>query len=167
MRRLHALWAVAGTAGLLAGALTPATAAAGSTVSTHLTGPSTTPPQTVTLITGDTVTLTVGPDGKNAVDVRRGEGREAATYLINRADGKRALTVGLPVAKQSGSIRASSLKAWVSYDDGASWKEMSVTKGEARFRPVKGAASVSLRVRATDRDGNAIDQTVLRAFGLK
>ncbi|WOX13212.1 S8 family serine peptidase [Streptomyces sp. N50] len=87
--------------------------------------------------------------------------------LLNRADAKRELTVGLPVANQSGSVRTSSLKAWVSYDDGASWKEVGVKKGEARFRPAKGAVSVSLRVRATDRDGNAIDQTVLRAFGLK
>ncbi|MBK6013909.1 S8 family serine peptidase [Streptomyces sp. MBT53] len=88
MRRLHALWAVAGAAGLLAGAITPATATSGSTVSTHLTGPSTAPPQTVTLITGDTVTLTVGPDGKNAVDVRRGEGREAATFLSSEKNGE-------------------------------------------------------------------------------
>ncbi|WP_427919477.1 S8 family serine peptidase [Streptomyces sp. cg40] len=87
--------------------------------------------------------------------------------LLNRADAKRELTVSLPVANQSGSVRASSLKAWVSYDDGASWKSVHVEKGEARFRPAKGAASVSLRVRATDRDGDAIDQTVLRAFGLK
>ncbi|MFE2417653.1 S8 family serine peptidase [Streptomyces hokutonensis] len=87
--------------------------------------------------------------------------------LLNRADAKRELTVGLPVANQSGSVRANSLKAWVSYDDGASWKEVSVKKGEARFRPAKGATSVSLRVRATDHDGNRIDQTVLRAFGLK
>ena len=87
--------------------------------------------------------------------------------LLNRADGGRELTVGLPVANQSGSVRASSLKAWVSYDDGASWKAVRVEKGEARFRPAKGAASVSLRVRAADRDGNAVDQTVLRAFGLK
>lgn len=87
--------------------------------------------------------------------------------LLNRADGKRELTVGLPVANQSGSVRASSLKAWVSYDDGTSWKEVRVKKGEARFRPAKGAASVSLRVRAADRAGNGIDQTVLRAFDLK
>ncbi|RPE39626.1 subtilisin family serine protease [Streptomyces sp. Ag109_O5-1] len=92
MRRLHALWAVAGAAGLLAGAITPATAAPSSSVTTPvtpLTGPSTTtPPQTVTLITGDTVTLTVGPDGKNAVDVRRGKGREAATFLSSEKDGE-------------------------------------------------------------------------------
>ncbi|CAM5504943.1 hypothetical protein SALBM311S_05408 [Streptomyces alboniger] len=39
--------------------------------------------------------------------------------------------------------------------------------GEARLKHPKGAAFVSLRVRAADRGGNAVDQTVLRAFGLK
>ncbi|MER6954079.1 S8 family serine peptidase [Streptomyces sp. NPDC000618] len=87
--------------------------------------------------------------------------------LLNRADGKRELEVALPVADQLGSVRASSLKAWVSYDDGASWKEVKVKNGTARFRAAKGAETVSLRVRAADRGGNGIDQTVLRAFGLK
>ncbi|WP_330287161.1 S8 family serine peptidase [Streptomyces sp. NBC_00576] len=87
--------------------------------------------------------------------------------LLNRADGKRELEIGLPVANQLGSVRASNLKAWVSYDDGTSWKEVKVKGGTARFKAAKGAESVSLRVRAADRDGNGIDQTVLRAFGLK
>ncbi|MFI1030663.1 S8 family peptidase [Streptomyces sp. NPDC020951] len=87
--------------------------------------------------------------------------------LLNRADGKRELEVALPVADQLGSVRASSLKAWVSYDDGASWKEVKVKNGTARFKAAKGAETVSLRVRAADRNGNGIDQTVLRAFGLK
>ncbi|MGY1496726.1 S8 family serine peptidase [Streptomyces sp. QTS52] len=87
--------------------------------------------------------------------------------LLNRADGKRELEIGLPVANQLGRVRASSLKAWVSYDDGASWKVVKVKGGTARFKAAKGAESVTLRVRATDRDGNGIDQTVLRAFGLK
>ncbi|MFC4498334.1 MULTISPECIES: S8 family serine peptidase [Streptomyces] len=87
--------------------------------------------------------------------------------LLNRAKSGKELKVDLPVANQLGSVKASSLKAWVSYDDGTSWKEVKVKSGKARFKPAKGAESVSLRVRATDRDGNAIDQTVLRAFGLK
>ncbi|MEU9167501.1 S8 family serine peptidase [Streptomyces sp. NPDC048420] len=87
--------------------------------------------------------------------------------LLNRAERGRELEVGLPLANQSGGIRASSLKAWVSYDEGASWKEVKVKNGKARFKAAKGAESVSLRVRATDQDGNGIDQTVLRAFGLK
>lgn len=105
MRRLHALWAVAGAAGLLAGAITPATSApgspvtttasgssvtptSGSSVTTTLTGPGTAAPQTVTLITGDTVSLTTGPDGRYAVDVRHGKGREAATFLSSEKDGE-------------------------------------------------------------------------------
>jgi hypothetical protein len=77
------------------------------------------------------------------------------------------LEIGLPVSNQLGSVKANALKAWASYDDGASWKEVKVKNGTARFKPAKDAESVSLRVRATDRDGNGIDQTVLRAFGLK
>jgi len=87
--------------------------------------------------------------------------------LLNRAMSGRELEIGLPVSNQLGSVRANTLKAWASYDDGASWKEVKVKNGTARFKPARGADSVSLRVRATDRDGNGIDQTVLRAFGLK
>jgi hypothetical protein len=87
--------------------------------------------------------------------------------LLNRADGKKELEVGLPVANQLRSVKASSLKAWVSYDDGTSWKEVKVKNGKAKFKPAKGAEFVSLRVQAADSDGNQIDQTVLRAFGLK
>ncbi|UIX30180.1 S8 family peptidase [Streptomyces sp. GQFP] len=87
--------------------------------------------------------------------------------LLNRAERKGELEVALPVANQLGSVQASSLKAWVSFDDGTSWKEVKVSGGKARFRAAKGAESVSLRVRAADRAGNGIDQTVLRAFGLK
>ena len=77
------------------------------------------------------------------------------------------MRVDLPLANQPGSVKASALEAWVSYDDGTSWKKVKVKSGQARFVPAKGAESVSLRVRATDRDGNGIDQTVLRAFGLR
>ncbi|WP_327748286.1 S8 family serine peptidase [Streptomyces europaeiscabiei] len=87
--------------------------------------------------------------------------------LLNRAKSGRELKVDLPLANQLGGVKASSLEAWVSYDDGTSWQEVKVKSGKARFEPPKGAESVSLRVRAADRDGNGIDQTVLRAFGLK
>lgn len=95
MRRHHAFWAVAGAAGLLTGVITPAVAGSGSQV----TAPESTPvrsgagagstsTQTVTLITGDTVSLSAGPDGKYAVDVQRGKGREAATFLSSEKDGE-------------------------------------------------------------------------------
>ncbi len=99
MRRLHALWAVAGAAGLVAGAVAPAAAGPVPPVTepgalrpqsaaTPVTGQGATSTQIVTLITGDTVSLTAGPDGRSAVEVRRGKGREAATFLSSEKDGE-------------------------------------------------------------------------------
>ncbi|MEU1192475.1 S8 family serine peptidase [Streptomyces sp. NPDC005859] len=87
--------------------------------------------------------------------------------LLNRADRKHTSALGLSVRNQSGSVAASDLKAWVSYDDGTSWKEAKVKHGKLELKHPKGATFVSLRVRAADGNGNAVDQTVLRAFGLK
>ncbi|MFC8434645.1 S8 family serine peptidase [Streptomyces sp. NPDC057253] len=89
MRRLHALWAVAGAAGLLAGVVTPA--AAGPASPPDQSGTTRTPhaeTQTVTLITGDRVSVTTGPDGRSAVDIERGKGRTAATFLSTESDGE-------------------------------------------------------------------------------
>ncbi|WP_326659233.1 S8 family serine peptidase [Streptomyces canus] len=87
--------------------------------------------------------------------------------LLGRVDRKHKSELGLSVRNQSGSVTDGDLKAWVSYDDGTSWKEVKVKRGEVKLKHPKGATSVSLRVRAADRNGNAVDQTVLRAFGLK
>ncbi|MDH6625848.1 subtilisin family serine protease [Streptomyces sp. LBL] len=87
--------------------------------------------------------------------------------LLNRAERKHTSKLGLSVRDQSGDVAVGDLKAWVSYDDGASWKEAKVKKGELKLKHPKGAEFVSLRVRAADANGDAVDQTVLRAFGLK
>ncbi|MEV7870048.1 S8 family serine peptidase [Streptomyces sp. NPDC088124] len=87
--------------------------------------------------------------------------------LLNRADSRRSSQLGLAVRDQSASITTGELKAWVSYDDGTTWKALKVRGATAELRHPKGAASVSLRVRAADRNGNTVDQTTLRAFGLK
>jgi hypothetical protein len=87
--------------------------------------------------------------------------------LLNRADSHGKVTLGLSVRDQAGSVKASSLKAWVSYDDGTSWKEVKVRHGRAEIGHAKGAEFVSLRVQASDAAGDRIDQTVLRAYGLK
>ncbi|MER6959525.1 S8 family serine peptidase [Streptomyces sp. NPDC000618] len=92
----------------------------------------------------------------------------AGLNLLNRAEAGHTSKLGLSLRNQSGGVTAGSLKAWVSYDDGTSWKEVKVKNGKAELKhPKKGAGFVSLRVRASDRDGNTVDQTVVRAFGLK
>ncbi|MFE7834904.1 S8 family serine peptidase [Streptomyces sp. NPDC057474] len=87
--------------------------------------------------------------------------------LLNQAESKRKSKLELSVRDQKSGITARELNAWVSYDDGTSWKEVKVRGGKAELKHPKGAEFVSLRVRAADREGNAVDQTVLRAFGLK
>ncbi|MGW0949886.1 S8 family peptidase [Streptomyces sp. NPDC002623] len=92
----------------------------------------------------------------------------AGIDLLNSAEAGHTSKLGLSLRNQSGGVTAGSLKAWVSYDDGTSWKEVKVKNGKAELKhPKKGAGFVSLRVRASDRDGNTVDQTVVRAFGLK
>jgi len=59
----------------------------------------------------------------------------------------------------------------VSYDDGATWHRVDPASGGdgTRFRldaPAK-AQFVTLRASARDGAGNAVPQTVVRAFGLK
>jgi subtilisin family serine protease len=71
--------------------------------------------------------------------------------------------------------RLDGVTVWASYDDGGSWREVTVSDdGGGRYAvqlqhpPLdRTTGYVSLRVRATDRDGGAIEQTVMRAFGLK
>ena len=55
-----------------------------------------------------------------------------------------------------------------SYDDGATWQDAEVAKVGQRWRASlpAGTGYVSLRVRADDTAGSAIDQTVIRAFAV-
>ena len=56
-----------------------------------------------------------------------------------------------------------------SFDDGRTWRALTVTRKGAGFRAVvpkapAGAAFVSLRANASDADGNRVRQTVIRAY---
>ena len=53
-----------------------------------------------------------------------------------------------------------------SYDDGATWRKAKVVKTGNRWRVTlpPGTGYVSLRLRADDTAGSAVDQTVIRAF---
>lgn len=65
--------------------------------------------------------------------------------------------------------------AWASFNDGRSWQQVTlVSNGNGRLlasvqhpRAAQTSGAVSLRVKATDADGNSIDQTLIRAYGLK
>jgi len=71
--------------------------------------------------------------------------------------------------------KVTSLKVWATVDDGASWQAVETRRTaqgaftavvkHPRLRDTDGA--VGLKVQATDADGNSIQQTVHRAYGLR
>ncbi|GAB3329810.1 S8 family serine peptidase [Micromonospora halotolerans] len=76
----------------------------------------------------------------------------------------------LPGVTGGGDVGAVRLE--VSYDDGAHWQKQSLTRTKdgswtAKLKAPKGASYVSLRASAADGSGNAVDQTVIRAFGVR
>ncbi|SDU13168.1 S8 family peptidase [Jiangella alkaliphila] len=81
--------------------------------------------------------------------------------------------VGLTVHRQADAapVTGGGLRLWASYDDGASWQPARVTRRGSAYTamldPDRAADAVSLRVEAWDGDGNWIEQTVLRAYGLR
>ncbi|HWH01076.1 MAG TPA: S8 family serine peptidase [Pilimelia sp.] len=90
----------------------------------------------------------------------------------NGAPAGRAVTVGVAVRRQPGAGRGRypHLTVEVSYDDGATWTRVRVTGGGDRrtahlVHPDR-AGYVSLRATARDADGNAVQQTVVRAYAL-
>jgi subtilisin family serine protease len=81
----------------------------------------------------------------------------------------RVFTVPVAVQTQAGVAKSSHrLIAEASYDGGTTWQAVSVL-GNARLllcHP-KGAMSVSLRAKATDHHGNAVEQTIINAYLLR
>ncbi|GAA4511345.1 S8 family serine peptidase [Actinoallomurus oryzae] len=87
--------------------------------------------------------------------------------LFNHPDGD---TATFTVSRVAGAApaKATGLKLWTSLDDGKTWQAAHVTGTGGKYSAAlphagKGQA-VSLRVRATDSGGGAIDQTILRAY---
>jgi subtilisin family serine protease len=89
--------------------------------------------------------------------------------LSNVLPAGRKSSIEFSVRNQQGPISARP-KAWVSYDDGATWREVGVNhRGQAVIdhpRLDRTNGFVALRVRASDNAGNSVEQTVLRAYGL-
>ncbi|MGJ6965819.1 S8 family serine peptidase [Streptosporangium sp. G11] len=94
------------------------------------------------------------------------------TDVDGRASRSAALTLlpsHLPGVPKAAAIRSGELE--VSYDDGATWRTERLTRTgdgwRARLDAPAGARYVSLRAGVKDERGNAVEQTIVRAFGLR
>ncbi|NUT34878.1 MAG: hypothetical protein HOV79_17615 [Hamadaea sp.] len=92
----------------------------------------------------------------------------------NLAPADAAFEVGFGAGGQrdydAGQITAA--QAWVSFDDGTTWQEVTVTRKGAGFVTTVDQSSaagknVSLRVDLTDEHGNGVRQTIIRAYGVR
>jgi subtilisin family serine protease len=96
---------------------------------------------------------------------------------LNRAPDRSDLTFGLTAGHVPGvsGPAMKTVQAWVSFNDGATWKKIDLDReGDGSFEATvhhpkleHTSGAVSLRVKATDTAGNSIDQTLIRAYGLK
>ncbi len=93
--------------------------------------------------------------------------------LLNRAPAgeKFSFAVRTEEPGTTGPVRARTLTADVSYDDGTTWHRAGVVGGaDGRFtvstHHPKGSGFVSLRIGAEDADGNSVQQTITRAYAV-
>ncbi len=88
----------------------------------------------------------------------------------NRAEAGKALTGSVTAAHQPGAktSRATVRAVEVSFDDGRTWQRAAVS-GDRVTVPAGGVAGgfASLRATATDTAGNAVTETVVRAYALR
>jgi len=91
--------------------------------------------------------------------------------LEGRVLGRVPHLLGLTVRQQPGlpAPQGVQVRADVSFDDGATWRQVPVLGHGAKVVAVvpSGKGAVTLRVRAQDKAGNKVDQTVVRAYGLR
>ncbi|WP_406456472.1 S8 family serine peptidase [Streptomyces sp. NBC_00876] len=101
---------------------------------------------------------------------------DVATDLAGDVKAGKWTEIGLSSTTQEwleGAVKAAKASLSVSYDDGETWSAVQLKKDAAgswtaRFKtPAKGATAVSLKAHAEAGDGLAVDQEIIRAFGLK
>lgn len=117
------------------------------------------------------------PEGPYQVDVPMLQlDYDVATDLAGDVRAGKWTEIGLSSTTQEwleGAVKAKKAALSVSYDDGKSWSAVQLKKDgagswTARFKtPKKGAAAVSLKAHAEAGGGLAVDQEIIRAFGLK
>jgi hypothetical protein len=86
----------------------------------------------------------------------------------NSAPAGTSFLIPVELQSQSGSVkRPRQLTVDVSYDEGRTWRRAEVLANLAvLLRHPDDATSVSLRAKAIDRDGNTVEQTIIRAYKL-
>ncbi|MFG3708732.1 S8 family serine peptidase [Micromonospora sp. NPDC047670] len=91
--------------------------------------------------------------------------------LRGEVAGARGHRLGLTLRQPAGvpAPQGTRLRVEVSFDAGATWRSVPVRGSGTRYTALvpAGRGAVSLRVHATDRAGNAVDQTVTDAYGLR
>ncbi len=94
--------------------------------------------------------------------------------LDNAAPGGKPFTLRLRPRHQEGvpPIPVKDAKVWVSYNDGATWKRVPLHSADHSAvikhpKKVDSSGFVSLKIDVTDRQGNRLEQTVIRAYALK
>ncbi|MFG1696887.1 S8 family serine peptidase [Nonomuraea sp. NPDC049309] len=89
-----------------------------------------------------------------------------ALDAANTAPSGRTYRIPIRVERQPGSAAGDvrELSVEVSFDDGATWSPARVHRGQVTVHHPAAAGFVSLRARATDSAGNAVEQTVIRAY---
>jgi subtilisin family serine protease len=101
---------------------------------------------------------------------------DAGVDLANTVRAGRSDELDVSVYRQApAGPRVDGLRVWVSFDDGAGWEQAKVrSRGRGEFEvKVKYASlaattgAVSLRAEAWDAGGNRVEQTILRAYGLR
>ncbi|MFJ3734307.1 S8 family serine peptidase [[Kitasatospora] papulosa] len=117
------------------------------------------------------------PDGTERADIPLLQlDYEVDTDLAGDVRAGRTIEVGVASGTQAwldGAVKATRASLSVSYDEGASWSAAELRKGSAgrwtaKLRtPAKGASSVSLRAHTEGPGGLAVDQEIIKAFGLK
>lgn len=117
------------------------------------------------------------PDGTARADIPLLQlDYDVETDLAGDVRAGERVEIGVEACTQAwldGAVKATKASLSVSYDEGGTWSAAELRKGSsgewtAKLRtPAKGASSVSLRTQAQGPGGLAVEQEIIRAFGLK
>jgi subtilisin family serine protease len=91
---------------------------------------------------------------------------EPPVDITNHAPAGR-VTIPITIARQDGPATITKVELELSTDDGATWQQTTVTPEGNHWRAEADnptGSYVSLRTKATDTDGNTLNQTVIRAY---